>query len=468
MAGMEAMVDFTCKTCGKTFVNRTQLKHHMKSLHKPNNRRSMKKKNIKFEKSLLIVGVNAAGLSSKLQSFDKMLNDLSPGIFFVEETKMRTSGKIKTEKSREYIIFELTRKQSCGGGIAIGAHKDLNPVFISEGNNETEVLVIEICLDEISIRCAGAYGPQENDLVEKKSKFWSRLDQEVEKANVLEKGFILQMDGNLHLGPEFLPNDPNKMNKNGKLFTEFLERNPHLILVNSLDICRGLITRRRKTVKKLEEAALDFFVICNRVNQYLVKMVIDEEKKYVLTNYYQKDGKTIARDSDHLSTLMYLNIKYSKNVQGRKEMFNLKNVENQKTFNLMTSESTKFSECFSNEKSFTEQCDQWKNSLFSSIKQSFNKIRITTKPKITEISKLIGIRNFLKQKMKRSTEEETNNLKIKIEEAEKKISNLSAKENVQNIKDNFVKFLTLMVHFNLMECGMSNEKYSLNIHRPFL
>ena len=249
----------------------------------------------------------------------KMLIDLSPRIFFVEETKMRTSGKIKTEKSREYIIFELTRKQSCGGGIAIGAHKDLNPVFISEGNNETEVLVIEICLDEISIRCAGAYGPQENDLVEKKSKFWSRLDQEVEKANVLEKGFILQVDGNLHLGPEFLPNDPNNMNKNGKLFTEFLERNPHLILVNSLDICRGLITRRRKTVKKLEEAALDFFVICNRVHQYLVKMVIDEEKKYVLTNYYQKDGKTIARDSDHLSTLIYLNIKYSKNVQGRRK-----------------------------------------------------------------------------------------------------------------------------------------------------
>ena len=146
-------------------------------------------------------------------------------------------------------------------------------------------------------------------------------------------------------------------------------------------------------------------------------------------------------------------------------MFNLKNVENQKTFDLITLESKKFSECFSNEKSFTEQCDQCKNSLFSSIKQSFNKIRITTKPKITEIRKLIGERNFLKQKMKRSTEEETNNLKLKIEEAEKKISKLSAKENVQKIKDNFVKFSDSDGSFK--SNGMWNVKRKIFPKNPF-
>ena len=73
-------------------------------------------------------------------------------------------------------------------------------------------------------------------------------------------GFILQMDGNLHLGSDFLPGDPNGCNRNGKLFKEFLQKFPHLKLVNSTNLCRGLITRRRQTTTKLEEAALDFFV----------------------------------------------------------------------------------------------------------------------------------------------------------------------------------------------------------------
>ena len=35
-------------------------------------------------------------------------------------------------------------------------------------------------------------------------------------------------------------------NRNGKLFIEFLERNPSLIVVNALDVCEGLITRKRE------------------------------------------------------------------------------------------------------------------------------------------------------------------------------------------------------------------------------
>ena len=290
--------------------------------------------------------------------------------------------------------------------------------------------MIEVSLDQLNIRCAAAYGPQENDAVEKKLKFWSRLDQEVEKASVSEKGFILQMDGNLHIGPEFLPNDPNSMNKNGKLFKEFLSRNPNLKVVNSLNICEGLITRRRKTVNKLEEAALDFFVICEKIFQYLERMIIDEEKRFVLTNFCKKDGRAMAKDSDHLTTLMYLNIKYSKNCQKRKEMFNLKNVENQKTFSRITSDSSKHSECFSSGKNFSEQCEQWEKALKSSISQSFNKIRITSKPKIGEIEKCIEERNMLRQKLKLSQDEENDILKTRISEIEKKISNLSSEGNV--------------------------------------
>ena len=61
------------------------------------------KKNVNSR--LRLVGMNAAGLSSKLDSFDKMLKDLIPGVFFVEETKLKRQGRIKTESSEKYVIF---------------------------------------------------------------------------------------------------------------------------------------------------------------------------------------------------------------------------------------------------------------------------------------------------------------------------------------------------------------------------
>ena len=75
---------------------------------------------------------------------------------------MKIPGKINTQKSGEYIFFELLRKEKkiSGGGLAVGILKSLNPVWISEGDDDTEVLVTEISVKKIKIRCITAYGPQ--------------------------------------------------------------------------------------------------------------------------------------------------------------------------------------------------------------------------------------------------------------------------------------------------------------------
>ena len=139
-------------------------------------------------------------------------------------------------------------------------------------------------------------------------KFWSRLDVEVQEAENLDVGFILQLDGNLWAGPELIPGDPNLANRNGRLFKEFLSRNPDLIIVNSLSICQGLITRQRQTVKKLEKSVLDFFVVCRRVLQFIKKMTIDENRDFGLTNFNSKRGKSCPVESDHNPIILDLNI----------------------------------------------------------------------------------------------------------------------------------------------------------------
>ena len=204
--------------------------------------------------------MNSAGLKSKLTTFKKVIADLEPSVFFIEETKYQDSGKLKL--GNNFLIYELIRQGKNGGGLALGCHKDLHPVWVREGNNFVEALSVEIFLKNMKIRCCVAYGPQETDSVEKKEAFWNYLDADVLEASKSGAGFILHCDGNLWAGSSVIPGDVRPQNKNGKLFEEFLKRNPSLSVVNTLPQCQGLITRSRMKDGKLEESILDFFIVC--------------------------------------------------------------------------------------------------------------------------------------------------------------------------------------------------------------
>ena len=244
---------------------------------------------------------------------------------------------------KDYIVFEKVRANGTGGGgVAIGCLKDLHPALIREGKDDIEALSIEIFLKKIQIRCVVAYGPQETQNIEKKQAFWEYLDEEVQFAKLSGSGFILQFDGNLWAGKEIIPGDQRLQNQNGKLFKSFIERN-NLTVVNSQSICEGLITRKREKNGILEQSILDFFVVCDSILPFVKKMVIDEKKEYILTNYQpaKKNGKAI--DSDHMTIYMDLNIEYNKLKPERQEMYNFKEIEGQQKFKLYTTETEEFS-----------------------------------------------------------------------------------------------------------------------------
>ena len=124
---------------------------------------------------------------------------------------------------------------------------------------------MEISVKNMKICCCVAYGCQENDLTEKKDAFWAYLEEEVLRANASGSGLVLLFDGNMWAGGNINLGDPREQNRNGKLFKEFLMRNPTLTVVNSLPLCKGLITRSRLRDGILEESVLDFFVVCARL-----------------------------------------------------------------------------------------------------------------------------------------------------------------------------------------------------------
>ena len=413
------------------------------STKKKTARRGKRKSSKSFSKSLRLLVVNSAGLRSKLSTFRKILTKLKPSVFFVEESKYKTIGKLKFAN---FVIFELLRKNKEGGGLALGCAKELQPVWLREGDDFVEALSVEIFVKMMKIRCCIAYGCQENDNVDRKQAFWKYLDEDVLLAHNSGSGFILHFDGNLWAGKDIVPGDPRPQNRNGKLFQEFLEKNPHLSVVNALPECEGLITRSRMKNVVKEKSILDFFVVCDRVLPFIKKMVIDEEKRYILTNYQNVKRGGEAVDSDHFTQYMDLDLQFESEKPQREEIYNFKEREAQLKFMKLTSETKEFSKCFADETPLLQQVEKWREKLENVCKKSFSKIRIrkkSIKPLKETISKLIDERNKLSKNEGENVE--------KISELNHIIADEEAKENREMIMANFKNLSENPENINLQQ-----------------
>ena len=198
---------------------------------------------------------------------------------------------------------------SGGGGLAIGCSIKLCPPLTRNGGDEAEALSVNIKIGKIEVLCCTAYGPQNNDLAEKKENFWHYLDEEAKKAKNDGKGFLLQGDLNSWLGKDEIPCDPRPQNDNGKRFKSFLISND-LTVVNALKCCKGSITRTRNRQGQIQNSIIDFFVVCRRLLPNVTEMVIDTKREMTITNYHcTKRGKS-AVDSDHVTMTLKMNLNF--------------------------------------------------------------------------------------------------------------------------------------------------------------
>ena len=85
------------------------------------------------------------------------------------------------------------------------------------------------------------YGPQENWEEDKRMPFFIALETEIEKAKLLGKSILIEMDANSKLGHKFIPNDPHEMSQNGAVLAAIILRQ-NLIVVNGMKKCVGTIT----------------------------------------------------------------------------------------------------------------------------------------------------------------------------------------------------------------------------------
>ena len=397
--------------------------------------------------------MNANGLKPKMSTFQKVIKELEPSVFFVEETKFKDEGQLKLSN---FTIFELTREsRDGGGGLALGVIQELHPVLVRKGNDNVEAISINIFVKTMSIRCVIAYGCQETSPVDRKNAFWEFIDEEVISAKNAGSGFVLHFDGNLWAGQDIIPGDPRPQNNNGRIFQQFLERNNNLSVVNALPLCEGLITRSRIKNGTEEQSVLDFFVVCSRVLPHVSKMVIDSDKKYILTNYKHAKHGQKATDSDHFTEYMDLNLEIIPEKPKRREIFNFKNKKCQEIFKKVTTNTTDFSQCFESKIPLEKQIEEWRKILKSYCHKAFKKIRINDKKPPKPLNQKLAILVNKRNETMKNKKPHKENM---IADLEKEISILEAEMNKELVMKHFKKFNDNPENVNITEMWKALKK----------
>ena len=119
-------------------------------------------------------------------------------------------------------------------------------------------------------------------------------------------------------------------------------------MANGLDKkVRGAITRRRSTVLRIEESAIDFVLVSSDIAEDLVNIVVDEDKSHILTSLTKTKNGIKQTESDHNSIISKFNLRWKEKVKvPQTEIFNFNDKQGQTKFRELTSNNTKLSEIF--------------------------------------------------------------------------------------------------------------------------
>lgn len=298
-------------------------------------------------------------------------------------------------------------------------------------------------------RIFNCYGPQENS--EASKYFYFKLDEEIESAINAGTAVVIEMDCNAKLGSSIIKGDPHQMSENGAMLNEILIKH-NLMVLNSSEKCKGLITRRRDTIKGIEESVIDFIVVSQEIIPFIECTEIDDKRLKALTNFSKQNELVIIKKSDHNVLTASFNIPVKMRKPMNKEIFSLRNKEQLFQFTDNTDDAKELIECFLSNDSIKHQGKKWLKLVKNKIHKSFKKIKI--KPhKIgknkSHIYNKINHRNRLRKLLLSQTDIE---LKHKFEDdldkIEDDIAEQSAREHAEMIKEHVKEMCTIEGNFS--------------------
>ena len=257
--------------------------------------------------------------------------------------------------------------------------------------------------------------------------FFIALEAEIVKAELAGKSVIIEMDSNSKLGPEYIKGDPNKISPNGKILAIINETHA-LFVANGSPRSVGLITRTRNTTDRNERSCIDVVLFSSDLNDYFKSLIIDDERKHVLTKVTKSKKGVMIKESDH--NVLITEFTCETNISKKKEkveIYNLKNLECQKRFKELTSKTKMLSTIFNAKDNINVLTNRFIKKMDGCIKMSFKKVRVNTNKK-SEQEKLHDIARNLKGK-------EDNASKEKLEKTLEAIAEVAEKKYQMLVKE---------------------------------
>ena len=166
------------------------------------------------------------------------------------------------------------------------------------------------------------------------------------------------------------------------------------------------------------------------MEELISEVTIDEERKHVLVRHTKTKNGVKVKESDHNSIVTKVKINWNKMKNNNPvEMYNLKDLDGLKRFKEMTGKDSFLSEVFSDEsKNISVKTKYFIKRLGFVLSKCFRKIRLKQTKRNKDIEKLFNTRRILRPK--------TDDFSIKaLEDVDKKLSELCAKDNVRLINE---------------------------------
>ena len=251
-------------------------------------------------------------------------------------------------------------------------------MMISTGKDENEILTIQVNIGDEKVRIINGYGPQEDDNQQSILGFWQELEAEVINAKENECMVVIELDANAKVGKNTIRDDPNHISGNGKIMMDIIERQK-LVIANSEEMCKGLITREREVEKKVERSIIDYILMCEKMQRFLIEMTIDDERIHVLHRHIKTKSGTRLITSDHNILFSKYCITFNRKPRKiRTEIFQFKCEESKRKFYEETSSNSRLSSCFSSSHDFESGANKFFKLLNRLFHKCFKKIRIRT------------------------------------------------------------------------------------------
>ena len=240
------------------------------------------------------------------------------------------------------------------------------------------------------------------------------------------------------MGDQIIPGDTHPISPNGKLLSDIISRQ-NLVVVNATDKCRGKITRYKKTVRGEEISILDYFIVCQDLYKNVHSLIIDEDRKYVMARFYKTKNKTTCIESDHNPLILELKFGFDQKIKKeRKEIFNVRNLENQKKFKELTSNRPNLIKMLSKSDNIYSGGRKWMKEVKHILSLCFKKIRISqSKPPLKqETRELFNKREIIKSKIASAKNGNCEKYTKELNDVDAAIAEIDAEDNYAFIKKN--------------------------------